>query len=108
MFREQVAELINLTNPLARALVCLESPHTGPADVMIFVAAALIMYEDTFKAIAERPIPGLQPPVDDIIRILNRHYKELIDSRNGHDVYFVAMMLHPGICHIYALGSSSI
>ena len=96
IFRAEVEELIHLTNPLARAIVCLESPHTGPADVMIFVAAALIMYEDTFKAIAKCRTPGPQPPVEDITHILNRRYKELINSRNGHDVYLVALMLHPG------------
>ena len=45
LFGERMAEFVNLTNPLARAIVCLESPHTGPADVLIFFAAALIMYE---------------------------------------------------------------
>jgi hypothetical protein len=63
---------------------------------MIFVAAALIMYEDTFKVIAKNRTPDLRPPVEDIVCILYRRYKELIHSKNGHDIYFVALMLHPG------------
>ena len=91
-----MAEFVNLTNPLARAIVCLESPHCGPADVLIFVAAALLMYSRTFKELTQDPIPGLAPPIQEITTILTTRFKELIDSANGHDAYFMALILHPG------------
>jgi len=96
VFKARLAELISLTNPIARAIVCLESPHSTAADVLLFLAAALLMYEKTFADIAKKPIPGLQPPVDDIARILVRRYNELINSKNGHDAYFTTLILHPG------------
>ena len=91
-----MAKFVNLTNPLAQAIVCLESPHCGPTDVLIFVAAALLMYSRTFKELMQDPIPGLAPPIQEITTILTAHFKELIDSANGHDAYFTALILHPG------------
>ena len=97
LFRERMAEFVNLTNPLARAILCLESPHTSPADILIFVAAALIMYKRTFMDLTRDPIPGTSPPVNQIASIITSRYKELIDSKNGHDAYFTCMLLHPGM-----------
>ena len=91
-----MAEFINLTSPLAWAIVCLESPHTGPADVLIFVTAALLMYARTFKELKCDPVPGLAPPIGEITSILTTRFKELINSKNGHDAYFTALILHPG------------
>ena len=100
IFRTQVHQVIELTNPIARAIVCLESPHITPADVLLFVAAALIMYEGVIKGlhsdVSLQP-NSLMPPIDDIIRILVRRFKEIIDSKNGHDAYYTALMLHPGM-----------
>lgn len=94
-----MAQVIDFTNPLARAIVCLESPHTTPADVMLYVSAAFIMYEDVFASIRQdvnSNMEGLKPPIEEIGQILIRRTGELINSKNGHDAYFTATFMHPG------------
>lgn len=46
------------------------------------------MYESAFAEISRHP---------QIAAILSRRFNELVDSKNGHDAYFTAMMLHPGM-----------
>lgn len=86
--------LIKLTNPIARAIVCLESPHSTAADVFVFFAAALLLVrknlDDLMKSKKSQNLP-----MADIIRILTKRFDELINSKNGHDLYFTATLLHP-------------
>lgn len=100
LFRTQAGQVVDLTNPLARAIICLESPHSTPADVLLFVAAALLMYEEVFTSIkndANAQLDGTKPPLDAIASILTRRFRELIESKNGHDAYYAALFLHPGM-----------
>jgi hypothetical protein len=61
------------------------------------------MYKDVFQGLRSdvsiQP-NSLVPPIDDIIRILVRRFKEIIDSKNGHDAYYTALMLHPGMLYL--------
>lgn len=92
-----MAEFIDVTIPIARAIVCLESPHTTPADVLLYVTAAMKMCEETLLEMAKKKsTTGLKPPIDAIVAILKRRFNELINSKNGHDVYFSATVMHPG------------
>ena len=58
------------------------------------------MYEGVFADIhkdANAQLNILKPPLDEIAAILSRRFRELIESKNGHDVYYAATFLHPGI-----------
>src|SRR5260370_33476524 len=48
VFTMDLAHLIEVTNPLARAITCLESPHTTTADVLLFFSSALSLYKEKF------------------------------------------------------------
>ena len=57
------------------------------------------MYESVFADIrkdANAQLNTLKPPLDEIAAILSRRFRELIESKNGHDVYYAATFLHPG------------
>ena len=87
-----LAHLIEVTNPLARAITCLESPHTTAADVLLFFSSALSLYKEMFDDKFKRKFL----PVEKLAKILTRCFREIIDSKNGHDVYYAALVLHPG------------
>lgn len=60
------------------------------------------MYEGVFADIrkdANAQLNTLKPPFDEIAAILSRRFRELIESKNGHDVYYAATFLHPGTVH---------
>ncbi len=48
MFTMDLAHLIEVTNPLAHAITCLESPHTTAANVLLFFSSALSLYKEMF------------------------------------------------------------
>jgi hypothetical protein len=109
-----MAEFIDITNPIARAIVCLESPHTTPADVLLYVAAAMKLCEEVLLEMSKKKSAlRLKPPIDAIVAILKRRFNELINSKNDHDIYFASTVMHPGaanqdgsVCKCYVLMSA--
>src|SRR5260370_994355 len=94
-FTFDLVHLIEVTNPLDHSIVCLEYPHSTAADVLLFFSSALSLYCDIF----DDKFKCKYIPVNLIAEILTWHFQELIDSKNGHDVYYAALVLHPGTKH---------
>lgn len=95
IFKASINQLIQVTDPAARAIVCLESPHSSAADVFVFVAGALLLTRKNIETMMKSSLP-LDLPKDAIFEILTKRFNQLINSKNGHDVYFTATLLHPG------------
>lgn len=92
-FQADLATLIDINDPIARAIVCLESPHSTPTDVLLFIAAAWLKIWDLFTDM--KSTHRVHVPVDKILKILTKRFNELFKSPN-HDAYFTALALHPG------------
>lgn len=93
-FQAELSMLIELTNPLAQAILCLESPHGFVSNVVVFFAAALVMYRKAIPRLAASKM--LDIPSKAITQILLKRWNKLINSKRGHDVYVVATLLHLG------------
>lgn len=82
--------------PLAKAIVCLESPHSTPADVLVFfVAAVQSIKKKLDESTGKRQLSNL--PKDAIFRILVKRFDEPINTmkKNGHNICFTAALLDP-------------
>lgn len=90
-FRLHLGQLVAVTMPLAKAIKCLESPHTNPGDVLLFWLAVLAVLHDIFA----RNEQDLNLPADviaKITQILNIRYASVFDF---NPVYKTALFLTP-------------
>ncbi|TFY73835.1 hypothetical protein EWM64_g10177 [Hericium alpestre] len=91
-FRAQLAKFMAVTAPFARAIQCLESAHSTPADVFLFWLAIASNLEAVFKSGSV----GLSEEATEQIRtIANRRFNEIINSSSCGDIYFAAFVLDP-------------
>ncbi|KAH9936731.1 ribonuclease H-like domain-containing protein [Epithele typhae] len=96
--------LLSILGPIAKAIECLESAHSTLADVFMFWLAVMASY-DTFLADTSRSADLSDETKDEIRRILNYRWKQMIepplntskgDHTQGTSVYVAAFVLHPG------------
>src|SRR5260370_3852873 len=71
-----------------------KSPHTTTADVLLFFSSALSL--SLYKEMFEDRFNQKFLPVNKLVKISTKCFHEIINSKNGHDVYYVALVLHPG------------
>lgn len=90
-FRYELAELVDILAPIAHSILCLESPHSTLADVILYWAAICAQYR---QLIDDRSF-GLKSSVQQaLISIINRQYREIINN-GPHDAYFACLALDP-------------
>lgn len=94
-FETSLIQLKALLEPLARAVKCLESSKSTPADVYLFWLAVTATYTDLFKQDSDES--GISLP-DDVVRdvrsIVNGRYKQMIEDPSKQ-VYLATFFLHP-------------
>jgi hypothetical protein len=88
----QLTVLTMLLNPILRALTCLESSYSTPADVLLFFSAALAKLDKLFTSGSH----GLNEAssVSRIRAYCNRRFSELINE-SPDDIYVVSFYLDP-------------
>ncbi|KAH9936738.1 uncharacterized protein BXZ73DRAFT_45046 [Epithele typhae] len=103
-FIADLSMLLSILGPIAKAIECLESAHSTLADVFMFWLAVMASY-DTFLADTSRSADLSDETKDEIRRILNYRWKQMIepplntskgDHTQGTSVYVAAFVLHPG------------
>lgn len=93
-FRCQATELIEILAPLARSILCLESPQSTLADVMLFWATTCAWY----RCLLNDPDFDLDTDTREaLVSIVHRRYSEIIND-GPHDAYFTSLALHPPEC----------
>ncbi|KIO25436.1 hypothetical protein M407DRAFT_25235 [Tulasnella calospora MUT 4182] len=94
-FEAGLTQLKTLLEPLARAVKCLESSLSTPADVYLFWLAVAATYRDIFRDNSSDG--GLQLP-DDVISeiraIVNTRYQQMIEHPSKQ-VYLATFFLDP-------------
>ena len=94
---EALIKLVGILEPFARAVKCLESTQSTPADVYLFWLAVMATYEEIFRN--NYDVDGLQLPTDvinEIHVIANARYKEMTEGP-GKRVYISALFLDPSM-----------
>jgi hypothetical protein len=92
-FKEELAQLAAVLEPLARAITCLESSHSTLSDVYLFWLAILARFRDIFKV--NKALAGIGLPhaiIEDITSILNGRHAEMCQGPAGQ-VYLTAFFL---------------
>ena len=90
-FRCEITELVDILAPLARSILCLESPHSTLADVILYWAATCAWY----RRMLNDPEFGLDDTTQQtLISIVNRRYREIINN-GPHDAYLACLALDP-------------
>ena len=72
-------KVVNVLEPIARAIKCLESAHTNPADVFIFWYAIMATYKEMLE---ENPDDLSEATIGDIRAIINKRYDNFILKAN--------------------------
>ncbi|KDQ13862.1 hypothetical protein BOTBODRAFT_95505, partial [Botryobasidium botryosum FD-172 SS1] len=88
-------QLKAILEPLARAVKCLESTMSTPADVYLFWLAVMATYEELFQNNDE--VDGLQLPpsvLEEIRGIINARYRQMIEDPEKV-VYVSTLFLDP-------------
>jgi hypothetical protein len=86
-----LSKLIEVIGPFAKAIQCLESTHSTPADVFLFWLAIIAQLDQLFRD-SKFQLPN---DVKEQIRaITNRRYDGMINT-GPTDVYFTAFFLDP-------------
>ncbi|KAF8600207.1 hypothetical protein BDV93DRAFT_447951 [Ceratobasidium sp. AG-I] len=91
-FEMQLTVLTSLLNPILRALTCLESSFSTPADVLLFFSAAL----SSLNLILCTGTHGVrdEASVTMIRGFCNRRFSQLINE-SPDDIYVTAFYLNP-------------
>ncbi|KAK1223490.1 hypothetical protein PQX77_013648 [Marasmius sp. AFHP31] len=92
-FQRDLKRLITLLKPFARSLQCLEAHDTTPDDVYRYWLAILAQLHDLFQH-GQNCRLEIQV-IEQIRRIVNRRYSELIENPRAQNVYLVAFFLVP-------------
>ena len=99
--QDRLEQLVAVLEPIARAVKCLESSHSTPADVYLFWLAILATLEELFEK-NDDPVVGvrlLQSVINDIRNIVNMRWRESTEdgnkgNANGGAVYVSALFLN--------------
>lgn len=90
-FRCETTELVDILAPLARSILCLESPHSMLADVILYWAATCAWY----RRMLNDSEFGLDSVTQQCLTsIVNRRYREIINE-GPHDAYIACLALDP-------------
>lgn len=90
-FEEKLLQLKTVLEPLARAVKCLESLHSTPADVYLFWLAIMATYSHLFKTNSAHL--GLPDDVITSIKaIMNFRFEQMIGTPSKH-VYLATFFL---------------
>ena len=100
-FHCEVTELVDVLAPIARSILCLESPHSTMADVILFWAAICAWYH---RLLNDPEYDFSENTKSVLISIVNRRYREIINN-GPHDAYIACLALDP---HMYKLEHSSL
>jgi hypothetical protein len=86
-----LTKLIAVIGPFAKAIQCLESPHTNPADVYLYWLAIVSQLAHLFS----HNRAGLSAEtMEDIRAITNKRFDQMI-NKSPNDVYITAFFLNP-------------
>ncbi|KAF8600767.1 hypothetical protein BDV93DRAFT_446901, partial [Ceratobasidium sp. AG-I] len=91
-FEMQLTVYTALLNPILRALTCLESSFSTPADVLLLTSAALAAVNNHLEGSSH----GLSSKlvISDIRRLASKRFSELINE-SPTDIYVAAFYLDP-------------
>ena len=82
---------MDILAPIARAILCLESPDSTLADVMMYWSAICAWY----RRLLNDPTIDLGAPTREaLVSIINRRYREIINN-GPHDAYMACLALDP-------------
>ncbi|KAJ7727478.1 hypothetical protein B0H16DRAFT_1331541, partial [Mycena metata] len=98
--RRDLTRLGAVLMPFARAIQCLESKDTTPADVYLYWLAVVAQLKDLIAKddAAAQSKSKYVTTVKELIRgIANFRFTQLIQSAQSSDVYFTAFVLDPGV-----------
>ncbi|KAJ7237403.1 hypothetical protein C8J57DRAFT_1568538 [Mycena rebaudengoi] len=98
-FKRDLTRLGAVLMPLARAIQCLESKDTTPADVYLYWLAVVAQLNDLICR-DNKPAPSkkskYEETLKDLIRqIANYRFSQLIEDERASNVYFTAFVLDP-------------
>ncbi|KAJ3793831.1 ribonuclease H-like domain-containing protein [Lentinula aff. detonsa] len=98
-FETTMYQYLAIVGPIARSLWSLESTVANAADVYVFWLAVAATLKNLFLDKQTVSRLGLaQDQIRDIIRIVNKRYKDFIDD-SPTDIYFSAFYLDPRFAH---------
>lgn len=95
-FEFELAKLLSVTGPWAKALKCLESAHVTADNVYLYWLAIMATIEDDLK---KNPYNLKNSTMEDIRAIANSRFNEMIEDA-PNDTYIVAFFLNPGMSPI--------
>ncbi|KAL0952524.1 hypothetical protein HGRIS_006785 [Hohenbuehelia grisea] len=94
-FHTSLAQLIKMGLPTTKAIACLEGEHITAADVFLFYHA--VMHE-TYSAVTNTRNRFPSEVQNQIIRILNKHYRQLfLSGPISSSIYLTATYLNPNL-----------
>ncbi|QRV97090.1 hypothetical protein RhiJN_25109 [Ceratobasidium sp. AG-Ba] len=102
-FELELKQVAAVLAPIARAIVCLESPFANPADVYMHWLALAAWLQRIFK---DDTIDLTPKTVEGIVLYYNHRFQEVIDDAPS-DIYFTALCLDPRWRHSKVLGKSN-
>src|SRR5436190_5155818 len=91
-----LVKLLEVIGPIAKAIKCLESTHSTPADVYLFWLAVMAQLEEVF---CENKVPLPADVKAKIRAVLNRRFDGMINNAPT-DVYLSAFFLDPRMCSL--------
>ncbi|KAH9970487.1 ribonuclease H-like domain-containing protein, partial [Lactifluus volemus] len=86
-----LTKLIAVIGPFAKAIQCLESPHTNPADVYLYWLAIVSQLTHLFS---HNRVGLSAATMEDIRAITNKRFDQMI-NKSPNDVYITAFFLNP-------------
>jgi hypothetical protein len=87
----ELTKLLEVIGPIAKAIQCLESTHSTPADVYLFWLAVMAQLGEVFR---EDKVHLPNDVKSQIRSIVNRRFDGMINDAPT-DVYFSAFFLDP-------------
>ncbi|KAG8694473.1 hypothetical protein FRC08_008466 [Ceratobasidium sp. 394] len=91
-FATQLYQLEKLTEPIAKAIQCLESGHSNPSDVMVFYLAVVATLRDLADNNDELGLP--EEVLEKAVASVCARFRSMILA-TGQEVYLATFFLHP-------------
>lgn len=97
-FRRDLTRLGAVLMPFARAIQCLESKDTTPADVYLYWLSVVAQLHDLITTDDNSGKRKYTTTVKELIRsITNFRFSQLIENERSSNVYLTAFVLDPGV-----------
>jgi hypothetical protein len=96
-FEHDLKRLLKVIAPIAKAIKCLESSRSTPADVYLYWMAIVAELEDVFnnRVYFRQGDQDAMDLKESIRAIVNGRLNEMMRGAS-HDIYYVAFFLEPG------------